>query len=276
MLKRIGEEVWRFSPPIASELHLGVVAGLHGDESAPVALIRALSQADHPFWSACTHTVTLAIANPLAVAAASRTAPGQEDLNRAFANTAKAGPETRQRVLELKEAFHNVHKLLDLHQSHRPIAPCAVCPDEPEHLSLAQSLGAELAVSGAKAFLGGGMLIDWANEKGIVALSLECGQIGDKGALGVAESAVQVFLHLREPSRNALEHWRIVERLQAPGPKTTWLVERTNGSRVRAGEVLANSKKGALIASRNGAVFLPQNAEHEGGFYGLLAAAANP
>ena len=120
------------------------------------------------------------------------------------------------------------------------------------------------------------MLIDWANREGIIALSLECGQIGDQEALGVAESAVKAFLHLREPSEGALEHWRIVERLCAPGPQTTWLGERTNGSRVQSGELLATSKKGDLIASRSGAVFLPQDAESEGAFCGLLATPAVP
>ena len=264
--RTLGESLWHH--PGDAGLRIAVFGGMHGDEPASARLIQALSQSDHPFWKSCPHDVTFGIGHPIAVARGHRTGPDGQDLNRAFGEN--SGPETAttKRADLLKAALKEVDIVVDLHQTHRPIAPCAVCPASPAHLDLARQLGATQAVTGTQDLYGDRMLTDWANTQGKLGLTLEVGQVGDPKAYEFAEKAVKQLLQSTEIKPNSaaspLQVWRVVESLAAPGPAYEFTQCWSNGSPVRKGDLIATSNSGNLYASADGALFLPRLGQSPG------------
>ena len=259
--------IWRHVRP-NSGLRIALFGGMHGDEPAAIRLIQELSQSDHPFWKDCPHDVTFGIAHPAAVDREHRVGPDGEDLNRAFGENPGPKTATTDRANQLKEALKDVDIVVDLHQTHRPIAPCAVCPASPAHLDLAGQLGATQAVTGTQALHGDRMLTDWANAQGKLGLTLEVGQVGDPKAYAIAEKAVRQLLLRSELQQKTtappLQVWRVVETLAAPGPAYEFTQDWCNGSRVQKGELIATSNSGNLYASADGALFLPRLGQSPG------------
>lgn len=261
--------IWRHAGSKSGQ-RIGLIAGMHGDEPAAIRLIRELTHGDHPFWKDCPHEVIFGIGNPAAVAIEKRAGPDGEDLNRAFAHHPAAKTPTAQRAKLLKALFENVDIVLDLHQTHRPIAPTAVCPASQKHLDFARLLGATQAVTGTQALYGDRMLTDWANTQGKLGLTLEVGQVGDPQAYAFAKSAVGKLLASASAGQHPpqtvapLEVWRVVGPLSAPGPDYAFAQNWQNGSRVKKGDLIATSPTGKLYASANGAIFLPRLGQSPG------------
>ena len=258
MLHQLAPDLWRFEPPHPASRRVAVVAGLHGDEHGPIQVVRELFDPGEGLWENCCAEVTLILGNSDAIACGQRSAPGGADFNRSF------GDSTPQRVAEalridtIKRAVEGMDIVLDLHQTHLPIAPCAVCPDTPEHLRLARHLGAHQAVTGATTTFLGGMLIDWANRQGILALTLETGQVGDPRSRDVSLTAIAALISEQGAPQPDFSTCKLVEPLRAPGENYSWSQDWQNGSRVSPGTVVANSSSGVLCATVEGALFLPK------------------
>jgi predicted deacylase len=249
-------------------MRIGLFGGMHGDEPAAIRLMQELSQSGHPFWKDCPHDVTFGIAHPTAVARGLRLGADGGDLNRAFGKNLGTETATTKRADLLKAALKEVDIVIDLHQTHRPIAPCAVCPATPAHLDLARHLGATQAVTGTQSLYGDRMLTDWANAQGKLGLTLEVGQVGDPKAYEIAEKAVRQLLQSTELKQKSaappLQVWRVVESLAAPGPAYEFTQDWGNGSRVQKGDLIATSHSGNLYASADGALFLPRLGQSPG------------
>lgn len=220
-------------------------------------------------WSACPHSVVLAVGHPDALAIGRRTLPGGVDLNRSFGIH---GASERARVLQTHLADADV--LLDLHQTHRPIPPLAVLPADGSGRRLARRLGLEVAVANASLVYGDAMLADWAVRRGAEALTVELGAVGDPGCvtrgLGLARAALFDERHDR-PFRC----WRITQVLRAPGPGLRFVRPLANESPVAAGERIARSAAGDLIAPADGVVFLPREGVAMGDAAALFAEAVS-
>ena len=258
MLREIAPQVWHFQPTLPSPRHFAIVAGLHGDETGPVEVLRELSVASHSFWDTCPHQVTLLLANPGAIAYGHRNAKDGSDFNRSFGANPPTFEAETERIKLIKAHLTGVEALLDLHQTHLPIAPCAVCPPQEEHLRLARRVGAHQAVTGAQSAFLGGMLIDWANRRGILALTLETGQIGDPRSKEVALAAIKALVFEEPTPSPNFQVWTLVEPLRAKAEGYRWTQDWENGSRVSPGTVIATSMRGELCATVEGALFLPK------------------
>ena len=274
MLQEIAPQIWRFEPPQNPQRHIAIVAGIHGDETAPVEALEELSLDTHPIWRGCSHQVTLIIAHPEAVTAQQRTTLKGADFNRSFGATGPTDPLEARRITLIKEQLADADIVLDLHQTRLPIAPCAVCPPTPAHLALAEQIGAVQAVTGAQLQFLGGMLIDWANRQGSLAITLETGQIGDPASKKVAHQAILSILKGPTVARATLPVWELVDPLLSPGPDYQWTNEWHNGSPITVGQVIADSPAGVICATVDGALFLPRLGQPSGAVCGLQAVAA--
>lgn len=252
------ENVWRFTGTQGQRI--AIIGGMHGDETGNIRLVQELSDSEHPFWQTCPHDVTLVLGHPNAIDLGTRTGADGGDLNRAFGSGLHASPSTKDRAKLLKHVLSDVEVVLDLHQTHQPIAPCAVCPARPEHLALAGQLGAVQAVTGTQALYGDQMLTDWVNAQGHIGLTLEAGQIGDSVAYQTAKEAVRRLLlpEAMRPSAGSLKLWRVTGTLPAPGTNYTFAENWFNGSPVTKGQLIATSQEKNLFASTDGAIFLPR------------------
>jgi len=262
MILPVDEEIWRYTPTKGTGERIAIVGGMHGDEVEGIRLLRGLTEPEHPFWSGCTQEVTLVLGHPAAIERGRREGPGGLDLNRAF--TSQSDHSDRAAVIQ--RALTGVSVVLDIHQTHRAIEPCAVCPPTAAHLQLASRLGAVQAVTGAERLYGSKMLTDWVNAQGQMGLTLETGQSGDESAFLVAEKAVRRLLHPSEDFQPAqpLRVWRVLEPLLAPGPDYVFVRDFINGSLVREGELIATSGPKELRASADGAIFLPRLGQKSG------------
>lgn len=276
MLRELAPFVWRFEPPQSPGRKIGIVAGLHGDEIAPVDLLRQLCTQDHAIWENCGHQVTLVLAHPEAIALGERSVPGGADFNRSFGDIRAPLASEASRIELIKEHLRETEVLLDLHQTRLPIAPCAVCPGTSEHLALARQLGAHQAVTGAQATFMGGMLIDWANRNGTLALTLEVGSIGSPDATDVALSAIQSMLAPPREHKAPIVVWQLVDPLRALHEHYAWTECWENGSPISAGDLIATSPAGALHATVDGALFLPRLGASPGEICALQAVRIDP
>jgi predicted deacylase len=229
---------------------------MHGDEPAGVTVVERVRAWPESAWSGCPDAVVLAIGHPAALAAGARTLPGAPDLNRAFGAAPVPGPVGR-RARELRAALADVDVLVDLHQTHRPIPPLAVLPASPGARALARRLGLSTAVEGAGLVYGEAMLADWVVAQGGEALTVELGKIGDPACVERGEALVRALVEGRDLDA-AQVVWRIECALPAPGAGLRFLRPLDNGSPVRAGERLATSASGDVVAPADGAVFLPR------------------
>jgi predicted deacylase len=266
MLTRVDEQIWRFKGKGSGAQRIGIVGGMHGDEPEGIRLVRALCASTHPFWIHCPHEVVLIMGHPAAIATGRREGPDGGDLNRAFGPSEGAFPATEARASAIRQALEGVEVVLDLHQTHLPIAPCAVCPATPAHLELAGQLGAVQAVTGTQGLYGDGMLGDWVNAQGHLGLTLESGQVGQEAAYFIAKEAVRRLLLAPEdrPKAPLQQVWEVHETLPAPGADYRFVKALSNGSRVQEGELLATSADGNLHATATGAIFLPRLGKNPG------------
>ena len=276
MLHQLAPCLWRFEPPNPASLRLAVVAGLHGDEKGPVQLIQELSSATHEIWKNCRAEVTLVLGNPGAIDCGQRSIPGGSDFNRSFGESPPDLDSEAHRIEAIKKNLTGMEIVLDLHQTHLAIDPCAVCPDTPEHLHLARQLGAHQAVTGATTAFLGGMLIDWANRQGALALTLETGQVGDPRSRKAASAAVEALISGQSTPRRDFSIWKLVEPLKAPGEDYRWSQDWQNGSRISPGTVVATSSSGTLCATVDGALFLPKLGVEPGDVCALQAELKRP
>jgi succinylglutamate desuccinylase len=257
MLPSPHDNIWRFAGTRGQRI--AIVGGMHGDETGNIRLLQELAQLEHPYWKTCPHEVTLVLGHPNAIQLGTRKGADGGDLNRAFGSGPRAASATEDRARLLKKVLSGVDLVLDLHQTHRPIAPCAVCPASPEHLALAGQLGAVQAVTGTQALYGDRMLTDWVNAQGHLGLTLEAGQIGDALSYQTAKEAVRRLLlpEAMRPKPTSLKRWKVIGTLPAPGSNYTFAKNWFNGSPVTKGQLIATSTEGDLFATTDGAIFLP-------------------
>jgi predicted deacylase len=252
MLTTLAPQLWRFSGK--GGMRIGILAGMHGDEPAAIRLIHELAHSDHPFWKDCPHEVLFGIGNPAAVAIEKRAGPDGVDLNRAFST------HSHPRARVLCDAFQGVDSVLDLHQTHLPISPCAVCADHPESLRLAAQLGATQAVTGTEALYENGLFTDWVTRQGGIGITLETGQVGDPKAYATAKEAVRRLLlpTAARPQSTEILVWKMLQPLYAPAGAYQFAREFHNGSRVKKGELIAKGENSDVYALADGALFLPK------------------
>lgn len=253
---------------------VAIVGSMHGDEPAGAQAVERLLAWPESAWSACPDAVVLATGHPAALARGVRSLQGEPDLNRCFGHDSAAGGE---RAAVLRAALSDVDVLLDLHQTHRPIPPLAVLPDGGEAAALARRLGLDVAVEGAGVVYGDAMLADWVVRRGGRALTVELGAISDARCVDRAEALARALLFGEAgsvpdgPQAGALRVWRITRVLRAPGPGLRFVRALDNEGAVRAGERLATSDGGDLLAPGDGVVFLPREGVPKGAAAALFA-----
>lgn len=255
----IGPSIWRrhgVGP------RLGIVAALHGDELAGAAVVDELVSPTHRLWRYAGHDpdVTFAIGNPSARGHGGRAAPDGRDLNRHFADVGG----TLERVDELKAALEGVERLVDLHQTACHSPALAVCPADPEHLSLAADVGVPIVVSGVEQVYGDGMLSYWVDRQGGVGLTIETGK---KGTVKALETSWQIVerLVLNLPSHvRRMRHYELVEAVVAPADDVKFTRILANTSPVHDGEILGYADGWPITAPADGALFLPRPGANEG------------
>ena len=266
MLTQIAEGIWRRA---GNGRRLAIVAGVHGDERAGIAAVRALLDPQHPVWSRVSAEVTLVVANLEAVEARRRSVDS-EDMNRLFGRSAQT--KTGARVARIQDALRGVEHVLDLHETSCDSGPLAVCDASAPHLAAVARLGLETIVADAPRVLGPGMLSAWVDRIGGCGITVEVGRNGTAEAEGWAHQLVGRWLEDAQAARTpAIRVWHLTEVIVAREDNTRLIRKLGNASRVRMGEVLARGPSTMIPSPGDGGVFLPKSPVDQGQPVALFA-----
>ena len=181
---------------------VAVVAGMHGDEPSGPAAARALAAAGPPLRG---RLLVLAEANPAAMAARARTAPGGRDLNRLFPGAAGAGALAGEeaRAAWILAALEGAGLVLDLHEEGGAWAeadlPTLVISPAAAGLAL-EMVDASRAGRFPLAFTGGppkGSLVWALGERGAAAMAVEApARLAEADRIALHLAVVEAALRL--------------------------------------------------------------------------------
>ncbi|MFM7199652.1 MAG: succinylglutamate desuccinylase/aspartoacylase family protein [Myxococcota bacterium] len=265
------EGVTLLSAPGAGEGPVvGVVGAVHGNERCGLEVVLGLAKPDHPLRRRLrTGTLVLLHGNPLATEEGRRHTHTGVDLNRQFDfNFQQQLPQAawtfeHHRAWALKPILEQLDAVLDLHSATSLTPPFVIAT--PGQVGLAEKLGCPLVTWGwdQPGLLSDKVLTSVLLRRGMIGLSVECGQHGSLEAVERAWDVTERFLSAMgmlegeaPPLRPCLK-LELLHRVGRPTPAFRFSRPWEGGMQVMPGELLGEGGGIRLCSAGKYRVLLP-------------------
>lgn len=257
--------------------HLAVFGSIHGNEPCGLRAIERLQRELASGELALQRgTLVLVHGNPAATEQHERHTRGGVDLNRQFDYRFEADiPRAHwlhehHRALELRPLLDTAEVVLDLHSTTAPAPAFAITTPTPGSHALADALGLGYVTYGWETpeLLGDQVVIAPLTRRGLPAVSVECGQHDDPGAIEVAYACLRRTLHhldmlpwsaLATMPLVACTRLSMLAAVKRPSSTFKFVRPLASMQRLAKGELIGVDDNLALSAQRDCYVIMPND-----------------
>jgi len=194
-----GERIITFEAP-QDGVSVLIIGGIHGNEKTGIAVVHLLlKDLEGDSLSLASGSVTLALGNPRAIAAGTRTVSGEPDLNRLFTPDIlekEGSDQTLRRAQVLARYIADADITIDIHSANKPTEPFVISRAGAKYERIYRWFDKSAVLVDPDYVFWGGVATteEYADCKGNIGVGIETGHVDETGKIPSVLESIRSML----------------------------------------------------------------------------------